>query len=304
MRRGVTRRQFLRRALGGSAVLLAAGRWPQMVYGQAGAPGQDPGVRERSPVIRVTSPKVMDPYGTVDREQMFEMINRALMGLTGKFTLTDIVGMYAEPEDRVGVLTNRAWGLAADPNLVEFMCLWATQSGVPQENVLLWEGHSAEYNQDGLARRFVEECTVIFSIPSLYAHWRLGMVGALANILGLLRDPEPYYQARGQGIGRLWANPVFRRKHKLVIMDALWPYSGSGAAYDPKLRWRQQSVMVSEDPVAIDVVGRQMLLERRRLHHGRDWPLEPPADYIEEADTTYHVGHSSMDDIDLRDVWL
>jgi len=119
-----------------------------------------------------------------------------------------------------------------------------------------------------------------------------------------VEDPEPYYRNEGRGIGRLWATPDFRRKHKLVVMDALWPYFGSGAAYNRKLRWLQQTILASEDPVAVDVVGRRMLLERRRFHHGRDWPLEPTPRYIEEADTVYHVGRSNPDDINVRDVWL
>jgi len=175
---------------------------------------------------------------------------------------------------------------------------------VPAENVTVWDGFCEEYTKDGLAREFVEQATVIISIPSLYAHWRLGMSGALANILGLVKDPEPYYLKQGRGIGKLWTSPDFRDKHKLVIMDALWPYFGSGAVYNPDLRWLQQSILVSEDPVAVDAVGRQMLLERRRFYRGRDWPLDLPADYIEEADVTYHLGRSNLDEVDLRDIWL
>ena len=306
-RRGtLSRREFLHRALGGSAVALGAGLWPRRAWGQLPPEGPSaPGpVEERSPVIRVTSPEVMDPYGRVDRERMFRMIDRAMMGITGKFRLKDMVANYVGPEDRVGLLVNRAWGLGTKADLVELIYLWVVYADVPEENILTWNGQARGYNRDGLARNFVEWATVIFSLPSLYTHWRLGMVGALANILGLVPDPDPYYRTGGRDIGKLWSSPSFRRKHKLVIMDALWPYFGSGPSFDPELRWLQQALLVSEDPVAVDVVAKRMLLERRQLHRGRDWPLEPPADYIERADTIYRLGHSNPKDILLRDVWV
>lgn len=301
----MSRREFLRGVVAGSAAL-GAGLWPRSLWGQPRAAGASApkAPAERSPVIRVTSGEVIDPYGQVSREKLFDMIDRALMGITGKFRLKDMVGCYAGAEDRVGLLVNRAWGLGTDPDLVELIYLWVVYSEVPEENIRVWDGRTQDYNRDGLARDFVEWATVIFSLPSLYAHPRLGMVGALANILGLVEDPEPYYRTGGRDIGKLWNSPSFRGKHKLVIMDALRPYLGSGAAFNPELRWLQQTLLVSEDPVAVDVVARRMLLDRRRLHRGREWPLEPPADYIELADTTYHLGHSDPKDIHLRDVWV
>jgi len=306
MSRQLTRREFLSRAVAGSAAVVTAGRWAGALFAQGAEPAApaEPVLKERSTVIRANSPRVIDLYGRVDSSVMFEAIRQLLMGITGKLKLPDVVAQYAQPSDRVGLLVNRAWGLGTNPDLVELIYLSLTNGGVARENVLVWNGAAQDYTPDGFARQFVEGSTVIFSLASLYAHWRLGMVGALANILGLVADPEPYYQSQGRGIGKLWANPTFQQKHKLVIMDALRPYFGSEASYQPELRWLEQSVLVSPDPVAIDVIGRQMLLERRRLYRGGDWPLEPPADYIEEADTIYHVGRSRPADINLRDIWV
>jgi hypothetical protein len=306
MGRQLTRRQFLGRAVVGSATMITAGRWAGALFGQGAAvtPPAERVVKERTMVIRANSPRMVDLYGRVDRPVMFAVINQLLMGVTGKSKLPDVVAQYAQPTDVVGLLVNRAWGLGTNPDLVELIYLWLTNGGVAKENILVWDGRAQEYTQDGFAREFIERSTVIFNLASLYAHWRLGMVGALANVLGLLADPEPYYQSQGRGIGKLWATPTFRQKHKLVIMDALRPYFGSEASYQPELRWLEQTILVSTDPVAVDAIGRRMLLERRRLHHGGEWPLEPPADYIEEADTLYHVGCSRSTDINLSDIWV
>lgn len=304
MSRKLSRRQFLGRALVGSAAVVTAAGWPGALLGQGTEPPApvEPLPKERTTLIRANSPGIIDLYGRVDRKVMSEAVDRLLMGITGKLHLPDIVSQYAQPGDRVGLLVNRAWGLGTNPDLVELIYLWITNGGVPKENVVVWDGRTQDYTGDGLARQFVEGSTVIFNLASLYAHWQLGMVGALANILGLVADPEPYYRNHGRGIGKLWANPTFRQNHKLVILDALRPYFGSDASYQPELRWLEQSILVSADPVAIDVIGRQMLLGRRRLYRGGDWPLEPPADYIEEADTLDHVGCSRPADINLRDI--
>jgi hypothetical protein len=306
MGRQLTRRQFLSRAAAGSAAVIAGGRWAGALLGQGVEPSAPtpPAPKDRSVVIRANSPRMMDLYGRVDRSVMFEAIDQLLMNITGKFRLPDVVAQYAQPSDRVGLLVNRAWGLGTTPELVELIYLWITNGGVPRENVQVWDGRTQNYTEDGFAREFVAGSTVIFNLASLYAHWQLGMVGALANTLGLVADPEPYYQSHGQGIGKLWANPTFRQKHKLVIMDALRPYFGSEASYQPERRWLEQTILVSTDPVAVDAIARQMLLERRRLYHGGDWPLEPPADYVEEADTLYHVGCSRPADITVRDIWV
>ena len=46
-----------------------------------------------------------------------------------------------------------------------------------------------------------------------------------------------------------------------------------------------------------------LIAQIRRFHRGRDWPLDPPADHVEEADVTYHLGRSNLDEVDVRDVW-
>ena len=315
MKRGRTRRQFLSQLLGGSAAVLVSGRRSSLLAQGSvagGSPsagsGQGPktgaAARRARQVVRVTSGKVVDSYGRIDRGALTDQVGRACMTIVGEYKFKDVMPKLLDPEDRVGLVVNRAWGLGTSPDLVEFFYGWVVGvGGLPENNVAIWRGQPSDYDQDGLARSFLDWSTVIFTLPSLYAHWRLGMVGALANILSLVRDPEPYYQSQGRGLGRLWTNPTFRQKHRLVVMDALWPYLGSAPNYDPELRWPQGTVIVSEDPVAVDVLAREVLLARRQLYRGEDWPLEPPADYIEEADTTYGVGYCRREDIHLEDIW-
>jgi len=301
MRDRTTRRQFLRRLLGGSAALASGLGWPAISSAQESGPGPS---APRPPVIRVTASDVVDAYGRVDRRPLTEMFDRAMMAITGKHKLDEVVSEYARMTDRVGLLVNRAWGVATNVDFVELVYMWVTWSGVPEENIVVWEGGASRYDDTGLARSFMDRCTVIFSLPSLYTHWQLGMSGALANILGICKDPDRYYRTHGRGIGELWATPEFKEKHKLVIMDALRPYCGPGPAYDPSYRWPQQTILVSEDPVAVDILCRQTLIERRRFRRGEDWPLAHPADYIEEADTTYGVGVSDIEGVKQSDIWL
>jgi hypothetical protein len=300
MAHGTTRRRFLRGLLGGGAALLSGFRWPALAEAQE-VPA---GVRGQRPLVRVTAPDVVDAYGRVDRRPLTEMFHRAVMAITGKHKLDEVVSKYARISDRVGLLVNRAWGLGTSPDFTELVSMWVSWSGIPEDSVIVWDGRPGSYDDAGLARDFLDRSTVIFSLPSLYAHHQLGMSGAVANILGICKDPERYYKTGGLGLGELWNDPEFKAKHKLVIMDALRPYCGPGPAYDPSYRWPQQTLVVSEDPVAVDVVCRDMLIERRNLVKGADWPLAAPADYIEEADTTFGVGTSDPDQIKQSDIWL
>ncbi len=51
-------------------------------------------------------------------------------------------------------------------------------------------------------------------------------------------------------------------------------------------------MLCSRDPVALDVVGKQILEAKRAQVKGAPWPLEPPPDYLEAADRTWRVGRA------------
>jgi len=58
--------------------------------------------------------------------------------------------------------------------------------------------------------------------------------------------------------------PRLRKKRQLIVCDALLAQYAHGPAYNPKYTWKENSLIVSTDQVALDTVGAQIIEGKRK----------------------------------------
>jgi uncharacterized protein (DUF362 family) len=125
----------------------------------------------------------------------------------------------------------------------------------------------------GIATRFVRpftDATVVINVPVIKDHGICGYTGALKNIThGSITNPQQYHDhGASPQIAELYAQDIVRSRVALHILDGFKAlYDGGPSGRNAKYRKPHESVYVSTDPVALDVVGWQ-LVERLRKADG------------------------------------
>ncbi len=113
-----------------------------------------------------------------------------------------------------------------------------------------------------------QQITKMINVPILKNHGGAGITLALKNIaFGIFRhtgsahdnhcDPYIPYMCR---------HPLIRQKTVLHILDALKGQYEGGPGGQPQFQWAQQSLLMSQDPVALDFLGAQLLNQARQEH--------------------------------------
>jgi hypothetical protein len=85
---------------------------------------------------------------------------------------------------------------------------------------------------------------------------------------GVIHNPNKYHpNGCDPYIADLNMLPEIRTKMRLNICDATTVLYEGGPAYKPEHSWQRNSLIVSQDPVALDYTGWQ-IIERKRMEMG------------------------------------
>ena len=285
---GISRRELLTGLVGTAAAATLAGR--QVLAEQAG----------RARVIRVESSKVWNGNAR-DPKVVAAMINRGLVEFTRKGTAEEAWKQYIKPGMRVGLKINLLGQprLYTALEVTEAVAAAVIAAGVKPSDVLVWDRHAAHFFPNtiykpgtgrlgeqiktggkydatravkssggpcGLDTR-VGETDVTINLPILKDHVAAGVTLALKNIAFGCYDHhrnahdgncDPY-------IGEAYAHYLTQTKLPIHILDATEACFDGGPA--PKAEsqiWRENAIYVASDPVALDVVCRDVILAKRR----------------------------------------
>lgn len=109
---------------------------------------------------------------------------------------------------------------------------------------------------------------VLINIPLLKDHDGAGVSIALKNMYGVIHNPNKYHpNGRNPYIADVNELPEIRAKLRLHICDATTACFEGGPGFKPQFTWQQNALIISEDPVALDHAGWQ-LIERKRAEKG------------------------------------
>jgi uncharacterized protein (DUF362 family) len=114
-----------------------------------------------------------------------------------------------------------------------------------------------------------KDCTVLINLPCLKSHRLAGITGALKNHYGSIDNPRDFHDddCCNPGIAELNSIPALRQKEKLVICNALMGLWDGGPRWNQANMWMEGSLIIGEDPVAVDTLMLQ-LIEEKRLEAG------------------------------------
>jgi hypothetical protein len=285
-----TRWEFIRDAsaatLGGS-LLLSSGR-PLL------AATEDSAAKSTSDVILVRNPDVLDANGAPRSEVVLEMLDAAVSRLTGEKDAGDGWRMFIKPTDVVGIKSN-VWGpLPTTAAVEQGLKTRVMGAGVADKDIAI--------SDRGVLRDPVfQRATALINARPMRSHHWSGVGSLIKNYIMFVPDPFNYHENACARLGEIWTYPLVKDKTRLNVLVMFTPqfHCVGPHGFSPRHVWQYHGLLVGFDPVAVDTIGLKIVQGIRNEYFGEERPLSPPATHIAVADTTYHLGTSKADRINL-----
>ena len=286
----INRWEFIRDAsaatLGGS-LLLGSGR-------SLLAATEDSPVKAKSDVILVRNPDVLDGDGEPKPEVVLEMLDAAVSRLTGEKEATDGWRTLIKPADVVGIKSN-VWPRLPTTTAVEQGLKTRVMGvGVVDKDIAITD-------RGVLSDPVFQRATALINArPMRSPHWS-GVGSLIKNYIMFVPDPYNYHEEACSRLGEIWTYPLVKDKTRLNVLVMFTPqfHCVGPHGFSPRHVWQYHGLLVGFDPVAVDTIGLKIIQGIRNEYFGEERPLSPPAKHIAVADTTYHLGNSEPDRINL-----
>ncbi|MGO9087851.1 MAG: DUF362 domain-containing protein [Terriglobales bacterium] len=337
--RDTSRRDFLRKCVTGVAALRVAGKMPLLAAtDQAAASGKSRVVIARDAMLRgngtgVDSTRVLS---LLDRA-MQNLFNADHLSVDHP---AEPWKKLVHPGDTVGLKINTLGGrgLSTNVQLVEAICERLQEAGIKAHDIVIWDRETDEMDRVGfrvstadnqvqcigtdrvgyeddlatygkigsrLSKILTQRTNVMINVPILKDHEGAGVTIAMKNMYGVIHNPnkchpngcDPY-------VADLNMLPAIRTKMRLTICDATTACYEGGPGFKPQYAWQENAVMVSQDPVALDYTGWQ-IIERKRAEKKLK-TLEaagrPPRYIATAADAQHRLGTNDPRRIEVVEV--
>jgi uncharacterized protein (DUF362 family) len=295
--RGSSRRVFLKQWFTGAAVLRAGGAMELL------APAQQAALPTKSKVVIARDELLRGTGSTVDSRRMLALLDRSLQTLFDRDHASEAWGRLVRPGDKVGVKVNALGGrgLSSNLQLVEAICERLQQAGIKAGDIVVWDHDTDELERAGfriamggsgvqcfgtdrvdyeqelvthgsvgsrLSRILTQRSNVLINVPVMKDHDGAGVTIAMKNMYGVIHNPNKYHpNGCNPYIADLNMLPEIRSRMRLTICDATTAQYEGGPGYKPEYSWKQNALLVSQDPVALDYTGWQTI-ERKRAEKG------------------------------------
>jgi uncharacterized protein (DUF362 family) len=295
--RSTSRRDFLKKCVTGAAVLGASGRVGLLAAAEEGA------ALAKSRVVIARDAMLRGTGTTVDSRRMLTLLDRAMQALFDRDNPIETWKKLVRPGERVGLKVNALGGrgLSSNLQLVEAICERLKEAGIKASDIVVWDRDSDELEHVGfhvatggnrvqcfgtdrvdyeqelvthgsvgsrLSKILTQRCDVLINVPVLKDHDVAGVTIALKNMYGVIHNPNKYHpNGCNPYIADLNMLPEIRTKMRLTICDATTASYEGGPGYKPEYSWKNNGLMVSQDPVALDYTGWQ-IIERKRAEKG------------------------------------
>jgi len=282
----ITRRDFLR---GTAATALGLTVLPDWLKAGTGKMGIKSAADQKSLVLVVRNEHVLDSSQKVDKKVLEAMVGEVMTALTGEKEMKKAWLKLFSPKDVVGLVPTSVMNPTHN-ELLEIVQESLLAIGLPEANIRLAQGRSVDLGS----------ITALISLPGLKAHWLTGIGTVIKNYILYSGAPRNYHYEDSTKLGEIWHLPSVKGKTRLIIVDALLPVCDRGPQFDPRYRWPYKGLLAGTDPVALDAVGLKIIQTKRDELRGEPWPISPPPISIEAADKIYKLGHSRLENIEIR----
>jgi uncharacterized protein (DUF362 family) len=288
-----SRRDFLKRALTSAALLRTTGGAGLLTAAERGA------AQAKSKVVIAQDALLRGTGFTVDSRRMLSLVDRAMQALFDRDNPIEAWRRLVRPGESVGLKVNTLGGRGISSNLqlVEAICERLQEAGIKANDIVVWDRDSGEMEHAGfrvsiggnrvqyfgtdrvdyerdlvmhgsvgsrLSKILTQRTNVLINVPVLKDHDGAGVTIALKNMYGVIHNPNKYHpNGCDPYIADLNMLPEIRTRMRLIICDATTAMYEGGPAYKPEHSWKENALIVSQDPVALDYTGWQ-IIERKR----------------------------------------
>jgi hypothetical protein len=268
----------------------------------------------------ISAPKVLYPQGRVDYDVVERLVDSVMECLTGK-QKTDAWRAVFSGTDRVGIMVE-VGRYPVQLATVETVIDRLVNAGINPSNIVVFSaderdlflagfnvsrdpksvrvmGTEAEGFRGGATRIALDYCDALIDIGSLQVDPEIGFMGCLSNTLVCVPTPRRVELRRDPSLlGSAGALPVMHQKLRLNLLEAYLPLLDTVGK--DKVTWQYGGLLAGTDPVAVDVVGRQVLQGCRNASKGAAWPLPGAVDYLRPAQAQYNLGQSDRKLITIK----
>jgi len=259
------------------------------------------------------------PEGKIDYKILELLLQQAVTAFSGQQPY-DFWTQNFLPNTRVGLMID-VQDSPVPPIMVEAIIRQLVSVRVKPENILIFAaderdlfaaGFSVRQDRpgvkaygaaslgyrNGISRILLDMCDKVINVAVLRPHSQLGMTGAVYNHLAC----APVTVARQvavepQQLASVAARPLITQKVVLHFLVALHPFYALPTETQPEPRWEYAGLLLSSDPVALDVVGLD-ILTAKRTEEGIE-PAEPPTarQYLQAACDEHRLGQADREGI-------
>ena len=248
----------------------------------------------KSRVVLIRNKQVLDSRGQPQFHVLQEMLDQAVTTLLEAPDPESAWKQLVKPSDVVGLKSN-VWHYLPTPRaLEEAIQTRLMDAGVKESNF--------DTDDRGVRRNPVfKHATVLINVRPMRTHHWSGLGTLLKNYIMFVSQPWSYHGNSCERLGAIWQHPNLKGKTRLNILVMLTPlFHGIGPHhFSSRYTWPYYGLIVSEDPVAADATGAQIIQAKRNIFFGKVRPVSPPPLHIAAADRDFGLGNSRPERIRL-----
>ncbi len=292
-----SRREFVKKALAGAALLQACGGARLLATEERRT------ADEKTRVVLAHDPLLRGNASSVDSQRALVLLDRAMQALFERDHSLEAWRQVVKPGELVSVKVNTLGGrgIASSPVLVEAICERLQETGIRAADITVWDRDTEEMERAGfriaeggervqyygtdrvdyeddlvmhgsvgsrLSRILTRRTDVLINVPVLKDHDGAGVTLALKNMYGAIHNPNKYHpDGCNPYVADVNMLAEIRAKMRLCLCDATTAMYEGGPGYKPEHSWQANSLLAAQDAVALDWTGWQMI-ERKRAEHG------------------------------------
>ncbi|HOX38334.1 MAG TPA: DUF362 domain-containing protein [Candidatus Brocadiia bacterium] len=326
----ISRRGFLKKAAIGGGVVVAGGAAVVAYKGRQFIEGGEKGlyiIPDKTPdgagrVVDVRNAAWLGADNKPDAETIRKMLDSGLMRLTGKDTPEAAWREIVSPDCRIGVKFNKLSHDFARVNqpILDAVVAGLLSAGVKKSNIAAVEtegarlegGFEPDFEQTGAAdfgdgvirpSRFIrDQVDVLINCSDMKDHGIAGVTAALKNIAfadkTLMNWPFRFHGNHCDPfIPGIFNLKMFREKVRLNICNGLKGIFQGGPGVKPANAWRNDGMLLSTDPVAMDRVALDIIEQeraRRKLPAIFTGQPNSKGHYLITAQDVYRLGVADL----------
>jgi uncharacterized protein (DUF362 family) len=163
------------------------------------------------------------------------------------------------------------------------------------------EFHSAGESSSLISRILEKTVRSNINLPVLKDHSIAGLSGGLKNMFGAINNPNKFHDNNcDPHVADVSMMDPIRTKNRLTIIDAVRVQYHNGPGYDPAFMAVYGGIIFSDDPVAVDRIGLEIV---EQFRHEAGMPTvekaKRPAKYLQTAQA-HGLGTADLSAIDLK----